>query len=89
MSRDEIFNLVLIILMIIILIIYFIYVIVDERKKWNKRKYYKSQINYETQYGMYMDMVKKQKIVILKKSIQLFLLNILVKVKELFTWKKM
>lgn len=89
MSRDEIFNLVLIILMIILLIIYSVYVIVDERKKWSKRKYYKSQINYETQYGMYMDMVKKQKIVILKKSMQLFLLNILVKVKELFIWKKM
>lgn len=89
MSRDEIFNLVLIILIIILLIIYSVYVIVDERKKWSKRKYYKSQINYETQYGMYMDMVKKQKIVILKKSMQLFLLNILVKVKELFIWKKM
>lgn len=86
MSRDEIFNLVLIFLMVILLITYSIYVLVDERKKWKRRKYYESQIVYETDYNMYFDMVKKQKIIIIKKSIQLFFLTILVKLKELFSW---
>lgn len=86
MNRDVIFNLVLIILMVILLITYSIYVLVDERKKWKRRKYYESHIVYETDYNMYFDMVKKQKIIIIKKSIQLFFLTILVKLKELFSW---
>ena len=65
-----------------------VYVIIDERKKWNKREFFKYTLYYEVDYFLYMDMVKKMKKVLLKKRIELLWLSILVMIRELFVWKK-
>lgn len=88
MSYDMIFNIILVVLATILLLTYSIYVIIDERKRKKHRKYYNGEIIYEIDYTMYNDMVCRQKIIILKKYIQLFFLTILVKIKELFKWNK-
>ena len=42
---------------IILILIYAIVVIIDERKKWNKREFFKYTLYYEIDYFLYMDMV--------------------------------
>jgi len=87
MNNSSLINIILIILGIVLGFAYFIYVIYDDRKKWKKIKYYKDQISYELDYTKYFDMVRLQKKVIRTKYIELFFLTILVKIKEIFTWK--
>ena len=60
--------LVLIIIMALIMTIYSICIIIQEKQK---SKYYKKTILYETNYDKYFTMVRKQKIVVLKKRLQL------------------
>ena len=54
--------------MALIMMIYSIYAIIQEKQK---SKYYKKTILYETNYDKYFTMVRKQKIVVLKKRLQL------------------
>lgn len=55
-------------IMALIMMIYSIYAIIQEKQK---SKYYKKTILYETNYDKYFTMVRKQKIVVLKKRLQL------------------
>lgn len=67
-NRDLMINIILLIIAIFLLMIYMIYVLVDERKKWDKREFFKYTLYYEVDYFLYMDMVKKMKKVLLKKD---------------------
>lgn len=67
-NRDLMINIILLIIAIFLLMIYMIYVLVDERKKWNKREFFKYTLYYEVDYFLYMNMVKKMKKVLLKKN---------------------
>lgn len=87
-NDDVKFYLVLLVIQIILSIIYAIYIIIDERKKWKKREFFKYTLRYEIDYFLYIDMVKKMKIVIFKKKLQLFFLSILVALRRIFVWKK-
>lgn len=88
-GNDDIrFYVVLLIIQVILSIIYGVYIIVDERKKWQKREFFKYTLRYEMDYFLYIDMVKKMRIVLFKKKMQLFLLNILVLLRRMFVWKK-
>lgn len=87
-SKDLLVSIALLIAAIVLLVVYMVYVIIDERKKWNKREFFKYTLYYEVDYFLYMDMVKKMKKVLLKKRIELLWLSILVMIRELFVWKK-
>lgn len=88
-GNDDIrFYVVLLIIQVILSIIYGVYIIVDERKKWQKREFFKYTLRYEMDYFLYIDVVKKMRIVLFKKKMQLFLLNILVLLRRMFVWKK-
>lgn len=88
MDKDLLFSIALLITAIVLLVVYMVYVIVDERKKWNKREFFKYTLYYEVDYFLYMDMVKKMKKVLFKKRIELLWLSILVMIRGLFVWKK-
>lgn len=88
MSKDLIFNIILVILAILLIVSYMVYVIIDERKKWNMREIFKYRIYYEVDYFLYMDMVKKMKKVLFKKKIELVCLSILVFLRRIFIWNK-
>lgn len=81
-------NIILLIIPIFLLMIYMNYVLVDERKKWNKREFFKYTLYYEVDYFLYMDMVKKMKKVLLKKRLELLWLNFLLLLRRFITWKK-
>lgn len=59
MNNDLMVNITLVILAVALMIIYMIYVIIDERKKWKMREFFKYKIYYEIDYFLYIDMVKK------------------------------
>lgn len=59
MNKDLIESIVLLIIAMILILIYGILVIIDERKKWNKKEFFKYTLYYEVDYFLYMDMVKK------------------------------
>lgn len=88
MNKDLIESIVLLIIAIILILIYGIFVIIDERKKWNKREFFKYNLYYEIDYFLYMDMVKKMKKVLFKKRLELVVLNILVFFRRLFVWNR-
>lgn len=88
MSKDLIEIIVLLVIAIILILIYGIFVIIDERKKWNKREFFKYTLYYEIDYFLYMDMVKKMKKVLFKKRLELIGLSILVFFRRLFIWNK-
>ena len=88
MSNDLIVNIILVILAILLIVSYMVYVIIDERKKWNMREFFKYRIYYEVDYFLYMDMVKKMKKVLFKKRLELVVLNILVFFRRLFVWNR-
>lgn len=88
MSNDLIVNIILVILAILLIVSYMVYVIIDERKKWNMREFFKYRIYYEVDYFLYMDMVKKMKKVLFKKKIELVYLSILVFLRRIFIWNK-
>lgn len=88
MNKDLIESIVLLNIAIILILIYAIVVIIDERKKWNKREFFKYTLYYEIDYFLYMDMVKKMKKVLFKKRLELVVLNILVFFRRLFVWNK-
>lgn len=88
MSNDLIVNIILVILAILLIVSYMVYVIIDERKKWNMREFFKYRIYYEVDYFIYMDMVKKMKKVLFKKRLELVVLNILVFLRRIFIWNK-
>ncbi len=83
-NDDVRFYVVLLIIQVILSIIYGVYIIVDERKKWQKREFFKYTLRYEMDYFLYIDMVKKMRIVLFKKKMQLFLLSILVLLRRMF-----
>lgn len=87
-SNDLIVNIILVILAILLIVSYMVYVIIDERKKWNMREFFKYRIYYEVDYFLYMDMVKKMKKVLFKKKIELVYLSILVFLRRIFIWNK-
>ena len=87
-NDDVRFYVVLLIIQVILSIIYGVYIIIDERKKWQEREFFKYTLRYEMDYFLYIDMVKKMRIVLFKKKMQLFLLNILVLLRRMFVWKK-
>ena len=58
-NKNLIFNIILLVVAIILLVIYMVHVIVDERKKWKQREFFKYTIKYEIDYFLYFDMVKK------------------------------
>ena len=87
-NKDLIESIVLLIIAIILILIYGIFVIIDERKKWNKREFFKYNLYYEIDYFLYMDMVKKMKKVLFKKRLELVVLNILVFFRRLFVWNR-
>lgn len=66
-------------IMFIILFIFIIHILNSEKKK---AKYYKGIIYFETDFGKHSEMVERQKILLLKKKIQLYFLTFLVKIKE-------
>lgn len=88
MSNDLIVNIILVILAILLIVSYMVYVIIDERKKWNMREFFKYRNYYEVDYFLYMDMVKKMKKVLFKKKIELVYLSILVFLRRIFIWNK-
>lgn len=88
MSNDLIVNIILVILAILLIVSYMVYVIIDERKKWNMREFFKYRIYYEVDYFLYMDMVKKMKKVLFKKKIELVCLSVLVFLRRIFIWNK-
>lgn len=59
MNKDLIESIVLLVIAMILILIYGIFVIIDERKKWNKKEFFKYTLYYEVDYFLYMDMVKK------------------------------
>lgn len=87
-NDDVRFYIVLLIIQIILSIIYVVYIIIDERKKWQKREFFKYTLYYEMDYFLYIDMVKKMRIVIFKKMVELFFLSVLVILRRIFVWKK-
>lgn len=88
MSNDLIVNIILVILAILLIVSYMVYVIIDERKKWNMREFFKYRIYYEVDYFLYMDMVKKMKKVLFKKKFELVYLSVLVFLRRIFIWNK-
>lgn len=82
------FYVILLIIQIILSIIYAIYIVIDERKKWQKREFFKYTLRYEMEYFLYIDMVKKMRIVLFKKRVELFFLSVLVILRRIFVWKK-
>lgn len=88
MNISLIFNLAILSIVVLISLLYCIFVIIDETKKYNKIRYYKSTISYDINYDKYFKMVKKMKKIILFKKAKLFLLQILVFLKGIFIWKK-
>ena len=87
-NKDLIESIVLLVIAMILILIYGIFVIIDERKKWNKKEFFKYTLYYEVDYFLYMDMVKKMKKVLFKKRLELVVLSILVFFRRLFVWKK-
>lgn len=87
-NDDVRFYVVLLIIQVILSIIYAVYIIIDERKKWQKREFFKYTLYYEMDYFLYIDMVKKMRIVIFKKMVELFFLSVLVILRRIFVWKK-
>ena len=87
-NDDVRFYVVLLIIQVILSIIYGVYIIIDERKKWQEREFFKYTLRYEMDYFLYIDMVKKMRIVLFKKKMQLFLLSILVLLRRMFVRKK-
>ena len=83
-NDDVRFYIVLLIIQIILSIIYAVYIIIDERKKWQKREFFKYTLYYEMDYFLYIDMVKKMRIVIFKKMVELFFLSVLVILRRIF-----
>ncbi len=88
MSKDLIESIVLLVIAIVLMLVYAIYIIIDERKQWNKREFFKYTLYYEIDYFLYMDMVKKMKKVLFKKRLELIGLSILVFLRRLFVWNK-
>ncbi len=88
MNKDLIESIVLLVIAMILILIYGIFVIIDERKKWNKKEFFKYTLYYEVDYFLYMDMVKKMKKVLFKKRLELVVLNILVFFRRLFVWNR-
>ena len=87
-NNDIRFYVILLIIQIILSIIYAIYIVIDERKKWQKRDFFKYTLRYEMEYFLYIDMVKKMRIVLFKKRVELFFLSVLVILRRIFVWKK-
>lgn len=87
-NDDVRFYIVLLIIQIILSIIYAVYIIIDERKKWQKREFFKYTLYYEMDYFLYIDVVKKMRIVIFKKRVELLFLSVLVILRRIFVWKK-
>lgn len=87
-NNDIRFYVILLIIQIILSIIYAIYIVIDERKKWQKREFFKYTLRYEMEYFLYIDMVKKMRIVLFKKRVELFFLSVLVILRMIFVWKK-
>ena len=87
-NNDIRFYVILLIIQIILSIIYAIYIVIDERKKWQKREFFKYTLRYEMEYFLYIDMVKKMRIVLFKKRVELFFLSVLVILMRIFVWKK-
>lgn len=67
-SKDLMVNITLVVLAVALMIIYMIYVIIDERKKWKMREFFKYKIYYEIDCFLYIDMVKKRKKCFLKRD---------------------
>lgn len=88
MKKDLLEIIILLVIAIVLMLIYVTYVIIDERKKWNKREFFKYTLYYEVDYFLYMDMVKKMKRILLKKRLELIGLSILVFLRRLFVWNK-
>ena len=88
MNKDLIESIVLLVVAMILILTYGIFVIIDERKKWNKKDFFKYTLYYEVDYFLYMDMVRKMKKVLFKKRLELVVLSILVLIMRLFIWKK-
>lgn len=88
MNKDLIESIVLLVVAMILILIYGIFVIIDERKKWNKKEFFKYTLYYEVDYFLYMDMVKKMKKVLFKKRLELVVLSILVFIRRLFVWNR-
>lgn len=84
MNKDLIESIVLLVIAMILILIYGIFVIIDERKKWNKKEFFKYTLYYEVDYFLYMDMIKKMKKVLFKKRLELVVLSILVFFRRLF-----
>ena len=78
MNKDLIESIVLLVVAMILILTYGIFVIIDERKKWNKKDFFKYTLYYEVDYFLYMDMVRKMKKVLFKKRLELVVLSILV-----------
>lgn len=87
-NNDIRFYVILLIIQIILSIIYAIYIVIDERKKWQKREFFKYTLRYEMEYFLYIDMVKKMRIVLFKKRVELFFLSVLIILRRIFVWKK-
>ena len=87
-NNDIRFYVVLLIIQVILSIIYGVYIIIDERKKWQEREFFKYTLRYEMDYFLYIDMVKKMRIVLFKKRVELFFLSVLVILRRIFVWKK-
>lgn len=53
MNKDLIESIVLLVVAMVLILIYGIFVIIDERKKWNKKEFFKYTLYYEVDYFLY------------------------------------
>lgn len=83
-KKDLLEIIILLVIAVVLILIYVTYVIIDERKKWNKREFFKYTLYYEVDYFLYMDLVKKMKRILFKKRSELIGLSILVFLRRLF-----
>jgi len=87
-SKNLMFYIILLICSIFLLMICMIYLVINERKEWNKRKFFKYTIYYEVDYFLYIDMVKKMKRILLKKRIEILWLSTLLLFRRILIWNK-
>lgn len=86
--NEFVFDMLLIVFALILLVICIVNCIIEERKDWDNRNFFKYKIYYEVDHSLYVDMVKKMKRVIFRKKLELFWFSLLVFLRRIFVWNK-
>lgn len=86
--NEFVIDMLLIVFTLILLVICIVSCIFEERKNWDNRNFFEYKIYYDTEYSLYVDMVKKMKRVIFRKKLELFWFSLLVFLRRIFVWNK-